>query len=100
MNDKEKELFFLQVVRVNGNIYHLTWEGWSYKDIFSTLSRLSLDGFVRVEETKTRLTQKGKVYYRTLCKQLGRTGIARYISIDVNRKRAPIPKDKVYIPQS
>lgn len=99
MNDKEKELYFLQIVRVNGNIFHLTWDGWSYKDIFSTLSRLSLDGIVRVEETKTRLTQKGNVYYRSLCKQLGKKGIARYLSIDNNRKRPPIPKDGVYIPQ-
>lgn len=99
MNDKEKELYFLQIVRVNGNIYHLTRDGWSYKDIFSTLSRLSLDGIVRVEETKTRLTQKGNVYYRSLCKQLGKKGIARYLSIDNNRKRTLIPKDGVYIPQ-
>lgn len=100
MSDKEKELYFLQIVRVNGNIYHLTWDGWSYKDIFSTLSRMSLDGIVREEETKTRLTQKGNVYYRSLCRQLGKKGIARYLSIDNNRKRAPIPQDKVYIPQA
>lgn len=99
MNDKEKELYLLQIIRVNGNVYHLTWSGWSYKDIFSTLSRLSLLGVVRVGETEIRLTIKGNKYYRDLCKQLGKKGIARYLSVDNNRKRTPISQDEVYIPQ-
>lgn len=98
MSDKEKELYFLQIVRANGNIYHLAWDGWSYKDIFSTLSRFSLAGIVRVEETKTRLTQKGNEYYRTLCRQLDKKGVARYLTIDNNRKRTPISQAQVYIP--
>ena len=98
MNDKEKELQFLQIIRVNGNIYHLIMSEWTYRDIIVTLNRFSKAGLVTVHEGGTVLTQKGNLYFKNLYKVLGKKGVARFLSTATDRKFSPLSKESIYIP--
>ena len=99
MNDKEKELQFLQIVRVNGNIYHLTLSNWSYHDIVKMYSSFSMKGIVAVHGGQgTFLTQKGNEYIKSLYKEMGIKGIGRFLLPATEHKIAPLSKEVVYVP--
>lgn len=100
MNESELELQLLQLVRVNGNIYHLLIRGWTHTDIIKTLSNLAKQGVVKVNESGTSMTVKGQQYFRNLCNSLGKKGIGRYLSPDIEHRILPLPKDSIYIPST
>lgn len=98
MSDKEKELQFLQIVRVNGNLYHLTLSDWSYHDIIKMLNVLSRNGIVAVEKQGTYLTIKGQEYFKSLYKNMGKKGVERFLSPVTEHKFESLTKESVYIP--
>lgn len=100
MNDKERELQFLQIVRVNGNLYHLTLTGWTYRDIVKMLSDFSKNGVVAVREHGTHLTSKGNAYMKELYKALGKKGVERFLSPALEHKNEPLSKESIYIPNN
>lgn len=98
MNDKEKELQFLQIVRVNGNIYHLTLSNWSYRDIVKMYSFFYMKGIVAVHEQGTFLTQKGNEYIKSLFRDMGIKGVGRFLYRATEHKIAPLSKEEIYVP--
>ena len=100
MNDKEKELQFLQIVRVNGNLYHLTLSGWTYRDVLGMLNRFVKLGLVAVREGETLLTQDGNEYYKRMYKSLHKKGVSRFLAPALNYKSNQLSKEAVYIPTS
>ena len=98
MNESELDLQFLQLIRVNGNMYHLLISGWSHVDIIKTLSRLAKQGIVKVNDSGTTMTAKGNQYFNNLCKSLEKKGIGRFLSPDIQHRIKPIPKEAIYIP--
>lgn len=98
MNESELDLQFLQLIRVNGNMYHLLMSGWTHTDIIKTLSRLAKQGIVKVKDSGTSMTAKGNHYFNNLCKTLGKKGISRYLSPDNQQRIQPMPKETIYIP--
>ena len=100
MSDKESELQFLQIVRVNGNIYHLTLIGLSYLDIVKKMSDYSKKGIIAVHRDGTSLTPKGNEYMKALYKELGKNGIERFLSPAFEHKIESLSKESIYIPTS
>ena len=98
MNDKEKELQFLQIVRVNGNIYHLVFSDWSYREIVEMLSYFSKKGMISTKERGTYLTPKGNEYYKQLYKSMGKKGVARFLTQATDHRIEQLSKESVYIP--
>ncbi len=98
MSESELDLQLLQLIRVNGNMYHLLISGWTHTDIINTLSRLAKQGVVKVKDSGTSMTAKGNNYFNNLCKTLGKKGISRYLSPDNRQRIKPIPKETIYIP--
>ena len=98
MNDKEKELQFLQIARLNGNLYHLVLADWSYRDIVRMMSQFSRKGIVSVSEQGTLLTSKGNEYFKSLYKSLGKRGIDRFLSPAIDRKHESFSKESIYVP--
>lgn len=98
MNESELDLQFLQLIRVNGNMYHLLISGWSHSDIIKTLSRFAKQGIVKVNDSGTSMTAKGNQYFNNLCKSLGKKGIGRYLLPDIQHRIQAISKESIYIP--
>lgn len=98
MNDTEKELQFLQIVRVNGNLYHLTLSGWSYKEVIEMLSSLSRRGVVDVRDGGTVLTKKGNEYFKKLYTSLEKKGVDRFLLPALEHKNVRLIKETIYIP--
>ena len=98
MNESELDLQFLQLIRVNGNMYHLLISGWSHADIIKTLSRLAKQGIVKVNDSGTTMTAKGNLYFNNLCKSLEKKGIGRFLSPDIQHRIQSIPKEAIYVP--
>lgn len=98
MNDRYRELQFLQVLRVDGNLYHLFSSGWTNSDIIMTFERYEKDGLINVTQEGVELTKKGKLYFNKLCKFLGKRGISRYLSLSLEFQITPLSKDSIYIP--
>lgn len=98
MKDKAKELQFLQVIRVNGNLYHLTLSGWTYREVIEMLSDFSRSGLVTIREDGTMLTIRGMQYFKSLYKSLGKKGVSRFLSPASEHKMEPLSKESIYIP--
>ncbi len=98
MNAKEKDLQFLQIVRVNGNLYHLTMSGWTIGEIMKMMNYFLREGMVTMQEGRTFLTQKGNKYFKYLNKSFGKKGIARFLIPATNHKFDPLSKESIYLP--
>ena len=98
MNESELDLQFLQLIRINGNMYHLLISGWTHTDIIKTLSRLAKQGIVKVSDSGISMTTKGNKYFNDLCKFLEKKGISRYLSLDYQHRNLSIPKEAIYLP--
>lgn len=98
MNDKELDLRILQIIRVNGNIKHLLDSGCTHTDIINILNRFMKQGIISVNNIGMSITVKGNQYFNCLCNSLGKKGISRYLSPDIQQRTLPISRDTIYIP--
>lgn len=98
MNDKEREILLLQIIRVNGNTMYLLKQGMSLPEIKKQIDLLVRRGIVMRKDNMLSLTKGGEQYLYEINHQMGRKGLYRYYSPDYVARNIPEPVDKVYIP--
>lgn len=96
--ENEKIVAMLQIIRCNGNLLSMQTDDYPLPRIVDTFEMLTLEHYVYVDHTTTRLTEKGEDLYRQLCRQLGLRGIYRYIMPNVARRIPELDIDEMYIP--
>lgn len=97
--DKKWELSLFQILRVCGNVYYLADDRHSYTDILLYISKLRDRGLVIKTDDQLRLTKDGQIYYRQLCRSLGKRGLYKYL-MESNDKRIPsLALDDIYVPR-
>lgn len=100
MNDKEKLLFLLQIIRVNGNVMHLLYLDISMVRITQMLENLKKSGHITSNQEHLSLTKKGERLFCQLNYELGKKGMYRYLSPYFHYRITPISIDAVYVPQN
>lgn len=98
MNDNEKILLLLQLIRVNGNVHHLTWMGWTHYDILQKLDILFKKNVIDNNNNRISLTNKGKDYFNALSKSLKQKGLYKYFKPDYYSKTIALSNEDIYIP--
>ncbi len=99
MNDNERILFLMQLIRVDGNIEHLRSLGWSYIDVLSQLDRLSGKGLLIQKEYSYKLSSSGEKYFQTICRNLRKRGLYKYFSPDYTERTSKLSEEDIYIPR-
>lgn len=100
VNDsKQRELKLFQILRVRGNVLYLVDDQHSFTDIQLRINKLKNDGLLQVENGTLNFTQKGKDYYKQLCKDLNKRGMYRYFMEADNHRVTAISLDDIYIPK-
>ena len=98
MNDGERLLELLQIIRVNGNTEYLLRKGYTLSDLLAALEDLQAAGMVIIRQDGISLTRKGEVYFHALNRKFGRRGLYKYFNMSSVYKRLQISLDTVYVP--
>lgn len=98
MNDGERLLELLQIIRVNGNTEYLLRKGYTLSDLVAAIEDLQATGMVMVLQDGIGLTRKGESYFHDLNRRLGRRGLYKYFNMSSVYKRLQISLDTVYVP--
>ena len=98
MNDGERLLELLQIIRVNGNTEYLLRKGYALSDLVAAIEDLQATGMVMVRQDGIGLTRKGESYFHDLNRRLGRRGLYKYFNMSSVYKGLQISLDTVYVP--
>lgn len=93
-------ILLLQIIKFNGNTNYLVLQGYSYLEIINSLEKLTIKGYVTQNENRMILTQKGNDYLYQLNKKMGRKGLYRYMSPQLNYKIKQMKTTEIYVPLS
>ena len=67
MQDNSEQIFkLLQIIRVNGNIYFLLHNGYSFHSMIKTLDNLRDLNIIIIDGERLHLTKKGENYFHKL----------------------------------
>lgn len=98
MNDDEKLLLLLQLIRVNGNTEYLLRYNFTLTSLAETINKLQNSDYISYVDNKLLLTKKGDHLFRFLNKKIGRRGLYKYFNVDSTTKSVQYPIDAVYVP--
>ena len=98
MNDNERLLVLLQIIRVNGNTEYLLRKGYTLSDLSAAIEDLHDTGMVVIHQGGIILARKGEAYFHALNKKMGRRGLYKYFNVCSVYKRLQIALDAVYVP--
>lgn len=98
MNDDERTLMLLQIIRINGNTEYLLKMDFTLTEISTRIGSLFQDGVIRQTNEGIELTRDGELFFQKLNRKLGRRGLYKYFSVDSVSKDIPYPIESVYVP--
>lgn len=100
MQDNSEQIFkLLQIIRVNGNIYFLLHNGYSFHSMIKTLDNLRDLNIIIIDGERLHLTKNGEKYFHKLSVALQKRGLYKYLCSDSSHKSILISPDDVYVPR-
>ena len=98
MNDDEKLLLLLQMIRVNGNTEYLLRYDYTLTSLADAINGLQEGGMINITAQSLELTQRGEELFRGLCLKLHKRGVYRYFNVNSISRTTPVSCDAVYVP--
>lgn len=100
MQQEEKELLLMQLIKVDGSINSFIEAGLNYVDVYKLIQCYKKRKYIMMKEDKLLLTQLGEVRFNEVCLHLNKRGLYKYLSPNIKYRLDPIRLEKIYIPLS
>lgn len=98
MNEKEIYLL-LNAIKKNTDIKRLVREGLSYTNVAKLTKEAILNEFVKYENDKISLSEKGEQYYEQIKDNYKRKNKNEWIEEDLKSKLKKIDKNFIFLPK-
>lgn len=92
----EWHLQLLQIIKVNGNIEALIYDGHNFNEVIKSIQDMIEDGLVCFGQDNYVLTEAGIKYFNM---HTSRNGIYKYLYMDMQFLNERLPIDALYIPR-